>query len=531
MKIRRFLLLSFFALLSASCANRIAPEGGPKDVTPPKLISSQPENFSHSFSGNEISLQFDENIQLRETDKQILISPLPEEKPEITVNKKLLKLKFKKALQSHTTYTISFGNAISDIHESNALTGFRFVFSTGTFVDSLSIHGTVTDAFTLKPAGEVTVMLYEQPGDSLPYTSLPSYAAQTDASGNFTFENLRASNFKLFALKDKNHNYLYDHPDELIAWTDEPVRAGDTIMHALQLIKEVPLKLKLLAAASPEPVKVILAFNKNAEVELKPKNGTPSWHSYTFNKTGDSLTIWMADTLQDSLNVYLYENNQLFDSVFMALKKPVSVKQRTTGLQPLVVTVPAFHAGEKISFTVSHPLRQTHHRLIKIKSDSVEAELPSLIASEGQAFMAAYELMPEKKYELLLLPGALTDIYNRSNDTLKIPLKILSEKETGSLYVQIKNENDYSLLVSLVDEKEQSIRDTVLTGRQTAVSFQYLSAGVYKLKAVEDSNRNGRWDSGNYLSKQKPERVTYFKEPITIRANWDVEHIWNPVFK
>jgi hypothetical protein len=150
---------------------------------------------------------------------------------------------------------------------------------------------------------------------------------------------------------------------------------------------------------------------------------------------------------------------------------------------------------------------------------------------EGSTFISDYVLNPEKKYELLLLPGALTDIYNRTNDTLKIPLKVLSEKETGSLYVQLKNSNDYSLLVYLVDEKDQIIRDTVLTGLQPAVSFQYMPAGVYKLKAVEDKNRNGRWDTGNYLKKQKPERVSYFKEPVTIRANWDVENTWNPEFK
>lgn len=528
----RFGAFLFMMLMVSSCANRVAPEGGPKDAAPPKLLASQPENFSHSFQGNEITLQFDEYLQLRDADKQIIVSPLPDEKPEITAGKKLLKVKFKKPLQSNTTYTISFGNAIADIHESNALTGFRFVFSTGSFVDSLSVSGNIADAFTLQPAGGVTVMLYEKNEDSLPYHSRPDYISLTDEAGNFSFENLGATAFKLFALKDKNNNYLYDHVDEMIAGADEPVRAGDSLLHSLLLFKELPGRLKLLNAAATEPVKAVMAFNKKpeSEVTLKEKSGAPAWHSYTFSKTGDSITVWMADTLKDSLNVYLYENNQLFDSVFIALKKPASVKQRTSALQPLTVSVQAFHTGEKIGFTASHPIREINHQHIKIISDSVENSI-SKPETQSDVLVTDFVVMPEKKSELLLLPGAIKDIYNRTNDTLKTSLKVLSEKETGSLFVQLENESAYPLLISLVNDKEQSIRDTILTGSRPAVSFGFLPAGMYKLKAVEDSNGNGRWDTGNYLKKQKPERVAYFKEPITIRANWDVENKWKPEFK
>lgn len=523
--------LLFLMTMLSSCANRVAPEGGAKDSAPPKLISSQPENFSHSFQGSEITLQFDEYIQLLDAEKQIIVSPLTDEKPEITASKKTLKVKFKKPLHANTTYTISFGNAVADIHESNALTGFRFVFSTGSFVDSLSIAGIIADAFTLQPAGDVTVMLYNNNDDSLPYHSRPAYITVSDAAGNFKFENLSASTFKLFALKDKNNNYLYDHHEETIAWADEPVKAGDSVLHALLLIKELPKKTKLLNVIAAEPGKAILAFNKKANVELKAKSGVASWHSYSFNQTGDSITVWMADTLNDSLNVYLYENNQLFDLVSLALKKPASIKQQKSTMLPFTVSVKAFRPGEKISFTASHPLQETNPQLIKIIADSAENHLQNLKTESETYCVSDFMVMTEKKYELLLLPGAMKDIYGRTNDTLKVPVKVLSEKETGSLFIQLNNVYPHPLLISLVNDKEQSIRDTVLTGSTPAVFFSYLPAGVYKLKAVEDCHQNGRWDTGDYLKKQKPERVTYFKEPVTIRANWDVETTWKPEFK
>lgn len=515
----------------ASCANKVAPEGGPKDTAPPKLIASKPENFSHSFSGNEITLLFDEYIQLINGDKQIILSPLPDEKPEISVRNKSISVKFKKPLQENTTYTLSFGNAIADVHESNSVNNFRFVFSTGNFLDSLSVSGNISDAYTLKPAGDVTVMLYSADDDSLPFYSRPDYITRTDAAGNFTFENLKAASFKLFALKDKNSNYLYDHPDELIAWADEPVRAGDSVSHALKLLRETPQQLKLLNVIVTEPVKAILIFNKPADIKLKDMSGVPSWHSLSFSHAADSVTVWLTDTLKDSLRVFVLQNNKLLDSVLISMRKPGSLKQRASVLQPLSVSAGSLIPEEKLVLHVSHPVAEVNNLQVKMICDTAETLLLSLRIKNPLTLESDFRLMSGRQCEVKLLPGSIKDIYGRTNDTLSIPLKTLSEKETGTLYLKLKNESPYPLIFSLVNENEQTIRDTVVSGDAPYVAFRFLPPGVFKMKVTEDSNQNGRWDTGNYLKKQKPERVSYFNEPVIIRANWEVEHFWKPEFK
>ena len=54
----------------------------------------------------------------------------------------------------------------------------------------------------------------------------------------------------------------------------------------------------------------------------------------------------------------------------------------------------------------------------------------------------------------------------------------------------------------------------------------HLDPKVYRLKVVEDINSNTEWDTGNYFQKSQPEKVLYYPEPITVRANWDVDVAW-----
>ena len=45
----------------------------------------------------------------------------------------------------------------------------------------------------------------------------------------------------------------------------------------------------------------------------------------------------------------------------------------------------------------------------------------------------------------------------------------------------------------------------------------------YKVKIIDDKNKNGKWDSGDYLKHIQPEKVEFYPDDIAVRANWDVE--------
>jgi hypothetical protein len=115
---------------------------------------------------------------------------------------------------------LNFGNGIQDLNEGNKLENYSFIFSTGTFLDSIQLNGKVTDAGTLKPAADIWVMLYPTGNDSLVYMQKPEYLTKTNKEGMWSISNVRNDSFLVVALKDENLNFIYDQENELFGWLD-----------------------------------------------------------------------------------------------------------------------------------------------------------------------------------------------------------------------------------------------------------------------------------------------------------------------
>ena len=231
-KLRHILVataLLLTAFLAQRCANAVAPTGGPKDETPPKVVATVPENQSVNFIGKKIELTFDEYITLENANQNVMISPPLSEKPDIKLKNKTVIIKFKETLAANTTYTINFGAAIKDLHEGNQLKDYVYSFSTGDHIDTLCIAGTVLYAEDKKPVEGAYVSLYAADRDnldSLPMTTVPNYLTKTDKEGKFSLNGLADKKYLVFALKDANANLYFDLPNEEVAFLDTLVPAS-----------------------------------------------------------------------------------------------------------------------------------------------------------------------------------------------------------------------------------------------------------------------------------------------------------------
>ena len=232
-------------LMISNCANRGRPSGGIKDVTPPTIVKSDPENQSVNFDGDEIKIQFDEYIKIKNLQRQLIISPPMDPIPEITPlgnASKDIKIKITDTLSPNTTYAFNFGNSIVDNNEENPFPYYKYVFSTGDYIDSLSVKGQIIDATLKKPDDFVSVMLYEVDStltDSIIYKKQPRYITNTlDSTTTFTLENLKAGKYLMVAIKDENQDYKFQPKTDKIAFQDTYVDVPTDSLFTLKLFKE-----------------------------------------------------------------------------------------------------------------------------------------------------------------------------------------------------------------------------------------------------------------------------------------------------
>ena len=259
-----FLLLLFFI----SCAKRGSITGGVKDTIAPTLKYSFPENYSVKFQGNKIKLIFDENIKLKNLNKQLIISPPMKNEPLVTPTTatKILTITINDTLQPNTTYSLNFGQSIADNNEGNPFNQFKYVFSTGDYIDSLALGGRVKDAYDKEVASFVSIMLYEANekfNDSTIYKENPRYITNTlDSLKTFRLENLKAGKYYLVAMKDNNSNNKFNPKSDRIGFNKQIVTIPNDTVFELELFKEV-MPFKAIKPSQASGNRLIVGYEGN----------------------------------------------------------------------------------------------------------------------------------------------------------------------------------------------------------------------------------------------------------------------------
>ena len=220
------LLVTFLLLIlgAAGCAKQSSPEGGPYDMTPPRVVRCTPEMGSTNVSAHRVRITFDEYIQLERGEDKIIYSPPQRIPPKALVNQKQLVVTYQDSLIANTTYTINFNRAIKDYNEGNYIEQYVYAFSTGDYLDTMQVSGQVLDAYTLQPVPRILAGVYNTP---LPTDSLDrpmTRMTYTDDKGHFTLQNVRDGDYYAIALVDMDRSYSYNAPNESFAITLDSFR-------------------------------------------------------------------------------------------------------------------------------------------------------------------------------------------------------------------------------------------------------------------------------------------------------------------
>ena len=509
-----------------NCANRGTPDGGPKDLNPPVIIKTEPENYSTHFNSKEIRIYFDEYIKLKDLQKQLIISPPMNIQPEITPlgsASKYITIKIFDTLQPNTTYAFNFGNSIQDNNEGNPYTFYRYVFSTGDYIDSLTVKGNITDAIKREPETFVSVMLYEVDStfnDSIIYKKVPKYITNTlDSLTSFTIENVKAGKYMLLALKDKNNDNKFQQKTDKIGFYKSFIDVPTDSLYSLKLFNE-DIDFKAVRPRLESGEKIVFGYEgdfKGINIHLKSEVPSNFKHRITKDEKTDTLYYWYKPKLEaDSLifNVSKLDFNQDF-----------TVKIKDNKKDTLVINAsPSSNIEYKQPFKIfgSTPFETFDPSKVEIiDKDSTKIDFNSTFDTITNTYTLDFEKKEDNAYKITVLPEALVDFFGNKNDTLRYSLKTQKKDSYGNLRVHLKNAI-YPVIVQLTDAKGD-VKYEMYATKQEPLDFLNISPSKYFIRIIFDTNGNKKYDTGNYLKKILPERISNFEMSDAIRADWSYE--------
>jgi Big-like domain-containing protein len=537
---RRFLVLIGIILLSSpiwQCARRGRPTGGPKDSIPPIMITAEPPFRTTNFKAKKIKIHFDEYIKLKNVAKQLIVSPPLKYNPIITPlgsASKEINIEILDTLKPETTYIFNFGTSVSDNNEGNVLYNFKYVFSTGSYIDSLSLKGTIQDALSNKPDKEVAILLYRVDStfnDSIIYKGLPNYIANTLDTVVWEVTNIREGKYLLAAMKQKNYDYKFKPKVNKIAFYPELINIPVDSMARfnLSLFKET-LDYKLARPSEMSKQHIVFGYEGNAkdlQVDLLSKVPEDFESVEAFEADKDTLNYWFKtktelDSLQFKVTNKSYKDTTYIDTV--------TVKLRARKFDSLLVgsnTSKSITLDDNIKMIANQPFKSFDVSKIKIlDKDSVEVPFKTTMSKFKKEVIIKFDKKPSNTYRLRMLPKSITTFYQQSKDTINFKVATKKLTDYGSIILKLKNVKSFPLIVEIVNSKAKVIASKYIE-KQQEVSFLNLKPSKYFIRAIYDTNKNKKWDTGSFLKKLQPEKVIYLPKAIELRGNWIVPEIFN----
>lgn len=574
------------ALLLAACASIGRPEGGPRDMTPPVMVSSTPAPGSVNVSNGRIDIVFDENITLDDPMNKIVVSPPQKKQAQISSNGRRVRITLRDTLRDSTTYTVDLADAVRDLNEGNILDGLAIDFSTGPSIDTLMISGIVFEGRTLEPAQGMIVGVYSTPVADTALTTLPmERITKTNALGRFTIRNLKPGSYRVFAINDLNHDFHWDRSED-IAFLDRDISPSTMAVEVTDTFTDAAGNDSLVTRPATRflPDDILLTwFNENYKPLYLVKHERPDARRLTLEMSThsdslpqltllntvragarldreavlqsspglDSLTYWLRDTTligSDTLKIaarYLHTDtldNITFttDTLTFALRQPKKKKKRDeetdsvpklefvnigiSSRQPQDLNIP-------LLFETSAPTASIDSAGFRIEElvDSVWMPVAAKIPSPPDSLQPMRLLTemiwkPKTKYRVTIDSLAVTDIYGNHNRPFVQEVSTHAIEDYAALFFNIGDLGPDSAIVELLSSDKPVRLEPVRNGVAT---FEYVTPGAYYARLFIDRNHNGRWDTGSVADTLQPEDVFYFSKKLNLKKNWDVEQQWN----
>ncbi len=514
------------------CARTTQPNGGPKDIAPPQLITSSPTNGQKNFKGKNIELEFDEYLKLKDPKEEILITPSSGPETKFLIKKNKLTIIPQYDWQDSTTYSIAFREGIQDLNEGNAADNLHLAFSTGSIIDSLQVNGSIDEAFAEKIPEKITVAAFQLDTFDI-FRHKPTYFTKANKKGKFSIQNLKPGQYYLYAFDDKNKNFKVDSKSERFGFNVIPIilpSSKDSVK--ISIFHCDSRNAKVTSVRNAKSISTI-RLNKLVST-AKLLTNRPLL--YSFGDNNGEIIIQKDFEIQDSLLIKVHTT----DSIQNILDTAVYIKSSDSK----VVDEKLKMSDWKIDFDLETYILQAEtnsNKIIKaVNFDSIYIQIDTTTTQAITGTDYSFDTLRKKivitkklavnKDEtqrpnpvLIFGKAAFISINNDSTKAQQKDIKIPKSSEVGLFTVETKTDKPH-FTISLLNSsntKVQSFSD------QKKYTFKNIPSGEYKLLVHIDNNNDHVWNPGNFLKYIQPEKVFFYKflgkkftEPI--RANWEV---------
>ncbi|MDM7926008.1 MAG: Ig-like domain-containing protein [bacterium] len=543
--------------LALACAKQGFPPGGPEDKTPPSVLETVPGPGTVNVPlSPTVEIRFTEPVKPGPSGEAVFISPFEGRNAVVKWKGSRLRIRFREPLKPNCTYVVTLGSSIRDYRNNKMDSSFTLAFSTGPALDRGEIAGRV---FASGDAG-ADVWAYRLDGtgdggsDPDPAVRPPDYIVQAAADGAFRFRHVAPVRYRLFAVRDRAGDRLYQPGEDEIGVPSrdlDPDPAGGLRADScfLRPSRREPGVPALQAAAATDRNHLSVRFDRwlTAAAPI-PENG---------------VVISAAADSSDRLAVRAaYLNRENPRELFVVTadqegKKPYRFLLRTdwTAAHPdtawwkatfdgsgrpdttrpkLLKSSPAFRER---AFNPLAPVRLTFDEAMDTSrfssgftlSDTSGRPVDGLIRWTDPAealFTPAAGFAGSTDYELRLTgPGAADACGNALADTL-IPFRTSTADTLSEIAGTVRLSRpgpSGSFFVTAVQASSPGLRYTVRAADDGVYRIRECLPGPYLLDCFLDRDGDGVWSAGSAFPFEPSEPFVVYRDTVRARSRWPNE--------
>jgi uncharacterized protein (DUF2141 family) len=557
-ELKRSFAAAFALCLLAGCAGQVPPEGGPKDTVPPAIVRTVPDSNAIRVHPGSVTLEFSKYVDRRSLEESVFISPYLGELhfdwsgTEVTFT-------FKGTLKEHTTYVVNIGTDVADLHERTRMAAaFTLAFSTGDSIDRGFINGRVFDE---KPEG-VLIFAYRLSGiipDTLdPTRTKPDYITQTGKDGTFSLAHLALGSYRVVAVRDEYHNFLYDRQIDQYG-----VPPGDvTLSGGGAALNDLWVRLSREDTSRPFVSGVRALDRRRISVRFSEPLDSASFTRSTFTVvdtlSGKALPLRLVslDRLQgsvvqvftlspiDSPAVYRLRVSGAADlagnlidetsrgETFEGTLAPDTVRP-SISIRDMKDSVRAVPLGAPFEVLFSDPVLPFRLEAAALLADSTKKNVPVRTLWTGPASFAVIprgKLEGKAWYTMRVQMDSVRGLTGRTyrDSTFAFHFQTLDIRGTGSISGVVRDarggKGDIFLTATSINTTP-AYSSTVRLASPGGFSFTELPEGKYTLAAFRDSAGTGVYAYGLPAPFRGSDRFTVAPDTVRVRARWGVEGV------